>query len=82
MNPTKLCGCGVRHPFHMSFGNRASNLVLAVLCLLAISPAAFAYIDAGSGSYLLQVMIAGVLGALFMAKNWFGMVRAKFAKRK
>jgi hypothetical protein len=32
----------------------------------------FLYIDPGSGSYLVQVIIAGILGALFYFKGlWF-----------
>lgn len=44
-------------------------VVLAVL-LITVAPA-HAYIDAGSGSYVLQMIVAGFLGLLFTLKlSW------------
>ena len=44
------------------------------------------YLDPGSGSYILQVAMAGLLGAAFALKSsWLSIktqFRAKFAKRK
>jgi hypothetical protein len=42
----------------------------------------FLYIDPGSGSYLIQVIIAAVLGALFYFKNLWFRVRSFFSKNK
>ena len=36
---------------------------------MAISRSANAYIDAGSGSYLLQVLLAGLLAGAYVAKS-------------
>jgi hypothetical protein len=33
------------------------------------------YLDPGSGSYLLQLLIAGLLGALFMLRGYWGRVK-------
>ncbi|HLJ53805.1 MAG TPA: hypothetical protein VKT77_02140 [Chthonomonadaceae bacterium] len=45
-------------------------LIAAALLLAAIQPA-HAYIDAGSGSYVIQIAMAGVLAALFSLKlSW------------
>jgi hypothetical protein len=40
------------------------------------------YIDPGSGSYLVQVIVAAVLGALFYFKNIWFRIRAFFSKDK
>jgi hypothetical protein len=42
----------------------------------------FLYIDPGSGSYLLQMMIAGVLAGLFYIKAFWQQVKAFFTKPK
>lgn len=40
------------------------------------------YVDPGSGSYLIQVIIAAVLGALFYFKNLWWRIKAFFTKSK
>ena len=35
-----------------------------------------AYLDPGSGSYLLQLLIAGILGSLFILRGYFGRIRS------
>jgi len=40
------------------------------------------YIDPGSGSYLIQVIIAAILGALFYFKNLWWKIKAFFFKSK
>ena len=42
----------------------------------------FLYIDPGSGSYLLQAIIAAVLGALFYFKNIWFKIKSFFIKDK
>ncbi|MFT4521346.1 MAG: hypothetical protein ACI8ZN_000275 [Bacteroidia bacterium] len=45
------------------------------LCLWAILPNAFAYLDPGSGSYILQMIVAGALGGLYAIKlYWYRIV--------
>jgi hypothetical protein len=45
---------------------------IAVLTLLLAPRDAHAYLDPGTGSYVLQMIIAGVLGAAFAIKmSWF-----------
>ena len=50
---------------------------LAVLFLVLLLPRdAHAYLDPGTGSYVLQMIIAGVLGAAFAIKmSWFRIKR-------
>jgi hypothetical protein len=40
------------------------------------------YIDPGSGSYLVQVIIAAVLGGLFYFKNLWLKIKSLFSKSK
>lgn len=40
------------------------------------------YVDPGSGSYLVQVIIAAVLGALFYFKNLWWQIKAFFTRSK
>lgn len=42
----------------------------------------FLYIDPGSGSYLVQVIIAAILGALFYFKNLWIRIKSFFVKGK
>jgi len=42
----------------------------------------FLYVDPGSGSYLVQAIIAAVLGALFYFKNIWWRIKAFFSKSK
>lgn len=39
---------------------------------------AFAYLDPGTGSFILQLLMVGLLSALATAKMWFATVRAYF----
>lgn len=45
-----------------------------------------AYLDPGSGSYLFQILIASLIGALFFVKYWYrkalGFLRRIFAGAK
>ena len=40
------------------------------------------YVDPGSGSYLIQMLIAAILGALFYFKNIWWKIKAFFWKSK
>ena len=55
------------------------NIISEVQILLA-------YIDPGTGSYLIQLLIASILGSLFALKIYWRKIRAfiadKFAKSK
>ena len=39
-----------------------------------------AYLDPGSGSYLLQLLIAGLLGSLFVVRASWGKIKTFFRK--
>ena len=62
-------------------GGKASNFLLAIAMFATIAPSAHGYIDGGTGSYLLQMLIAGTLGGIFVAKNWLTLAKAKLARK-
>jgi len=66
---------------NMKLFSRALNLILACGCFLLISRSANAYIDAGSGSYLLQIIFAGFLGGLYFVMSAFRNLKAAVVKR-
>ncbi len=57
---------------------RKAFLFLAVLTAGFSPAAAYAYIDPGTGSYLLQILIAAVLGGLFAIKIFWGNIKSFF----
>jgi hypothetical protein len=55
---------------------------LAFVCLLALSKSAFAYLDPGSGSIVLQVLLGGVAGFILIVKLFWHRILAIFGIRK
>lgn len=62
-------------------------IAAAVLLVLSESPA-YAYLDPGAGSLLLQTLVAGVLGGLYAVKHFWrritgaaGAVLARLSRR-
>jgi hypothetical protein len=52
-----------------------------LLAIFILSPtAAYAYVDVGSGSIVVQVAISGVLGLLFWVKSYWARI-VQIAKR-
>ena len=41
----------------------------------------FAYIDPGTGSYVLQMAIAGALGASYAVKHYWGRLKSLFSRK-
>lgn len=52
------------------------------LVLFALSPSAFAYLDPGTGSMVLQMLIAGLLSALFAVKMFWLRIKSFFTGEK
>lgn len=48
---------------------------------VALSARANAYLDAGTGSYVLQMIIAGTLGGFFTLKTYWRVLKSKFLNR-
>jgi hypothetical protein len=53
-------------------------LLLPVTAILLIPATAQAYIDPGTGSYVVQLLLAGILGALFALKVFWRRVVSFF----
>lgn len=43
-------------------------------------PVVFAYLDPGTGSYLLQLALAGALGASYAVKHFWSRVKRMFSR--
>jgi hypothetical protein len=60
----------------------------AILCtvflfvLVIFPPSAHAYIDPGTGSYILQIVIAGIAAGAFAIKMFWRRIRALFSGSK
>lgn len=63
-----------------NFRQTVHVLVLAGTLLLLLPRETYAYIDPGTGSYILQIVLAAFLGALFALKIFWGNVKSFFAK--
>ena len=50
---------------------RAFDISVLVLIFLGLSKEALAYVDPGTGSYLLQVLVAGFLGLLYALRLYW-----------
>jgi hypothetical protein len=60
----------------------AGAMVLA--CLLAVlfcTQPAYAYVDPGSGSYLVQLLIAAVVGISFTVRTYWGRIKQWLGRR-
>ncbi len=58
----------------------SASVLLAVLILAVYPNNAFAYIDPGSGSLLLQIVMSAFFGALFLARNFLAKAAAGFRR--
>ena len=55
-----------------------STLLLLVASVSLVPAEAHAYIDPGAGSYLVQVLVAGVMGAVMVARTHWQRIKAFF----
>jgi hypothetical protein len=63
-----------------SVSKTSSYALLAVLASLLLVREAHAYLDPGAGSYILQILIASLFGALFVLKVFWGRIVGFFGK--
>ena len=56
------------------------TVLIAVLLLSALSTNAHAYLDPGSGSFIFQVMIGALLGALVTIKIYWQRLKSYFSR--
>lgn len=59
---------------------KMKTVMLSILFLGLISKNAYAYLDPGSGSYLIQIIIAGLLAASFALKTFWQSIKNFFIK--
>lgn len=50
--------------------------------IMTLAQDADAYIDPGTGSYLLQILIASVVSGLFVIKIWWARIKSFLYKKK
>ncbi|MDE2667091.1 MAG: hypothetical protein OXI69_13160 [Acidobacteriota bacterium] len=65
-----------RNPRRSPSRPRPAWWVLLTLYWLLFPPPTYAYIDPGTGSYILQVVIAGLLGALVSLRIYWARIKA------
>ncbi len=53
----------------MKFKHLFASLALAFLLCAVFSQTAHAYMDPGTGSYIFQIVIAGILGGFFVVRR-------------
>lgn len=61
---------------------RNSILILAGLIFLLSTRNAYAYLDPGTGSMILQGLIGGIAGGLFAARLYWGKLKGFFARTR
>lgn len=68
------------------FGFRKETIILAGLLVLVLNRVAFGYIDPGTGSFILQVLLGSLLGAAVAVKMFWRQIRgflgSLFSKRR
>jgi hypothetical protein len=55
--------------------------ILVAICISPSLKTAHAYLDPGTGSYIVQLVIGFAFGAAYAGKRYLGMVVGKFNKR-
>lgn len=58
-----------------------TRLVLTVAVILGWSPPAHAYLDPGTGSMLLQLLLGGLAGLLVLLKLYWHRLKRRFHER-
>ncbi len=56
-------------------------LVVFALFHLLIPKNTYAYLDPGTGSFIIQMLIASIVGGLFILKLYFNKIKAFFKRR-
>jgi hypothetical protein len=55
-------------------------IAMMILILLFFPKTAFAYLDPGSGSFIFQILLAGLLGILFAIKLYWSKIKNQVNK--
>ena len=55
--------------------NTITILAMLLIFIVITAENAFAYLDPGTGSFMLQMLIAGILGGLFAIKTYWAKIK-------
>lgn len=55
----------------MNFKNKVAILALWFVLFMSLVQNSYAYLDPGTGSYFIQILIAALLGGLFLIKSFW-----------
>lgn len=58
----------------------ATVLITLTLCIVFFPANAHAYLDPGTGSYILQLALAAIVGAMFAIRLFWGRIKAFFKR--
>lgn len=58
----------------------ADSLVFVFLLLFASTQAAHAYVDPGTGSYVIQILIAALAASAFAVRIYWGKIKGLFSR--
>ncbi len=57
----------------------SKRILIILVFVLSFTHSAFAYLDPGSGSYILQMLVAGFLGGLYAIKLYWVRIKNFFS---
>lgn len=60
---------------------RIFDIFVLILVALGLSKEAHAYVDPGTGSYLLQILVAGFLGLLYALRLYWARLKSFLTSR-
>lgn len=52
------------------------TILLIIMFFLILTPSAYAYLDPGTGSFIFQMLIAGMVGAVFAIKIFWASIKS------
>ena len=56
--------------------------LLTILCMILLATDAYAYLDFGTGSYVLQILAASAIGFIFVIRNYLSRIKAFLFRKK
>lgn len=65
----------------MKPSQRRPSLIAWFLGLMGLGALSTAYIDPGSGSFIVQALVAAVLGAALLARTFWSQIKALFTRK-
>lgn len=61
---------------------KIETVILILLAFIVFTDNAYAYLDLGSGSYILQIFLAAILSVGFAIKIYWGRIKTFFKVKK